>query len=170
MSPAESAALMAAICDTLLPGEGNYPSASLTGTHGIVASRLRERYGSSIFESLDRDLTVDGVHFPALPESMQIDALRQLEAEKTDFFGYLLMAAYLAYYATPPVIEAIRLDGHIYNDAPQPLGYELTPFSFTPGVDVPMDPKGSFKWTFQMERLDISSLADLGLPVQEQRS
>jgi hypothetical protein len=77
------------------------------------------------------------------------------------------MAAYLAYYATPPVIEAIRLDGHIYNDAPQPLGYDLTPFSFTPGVDVPLNPKGSFKWTFQMERIDLSGLDDLELPARE---
>ncbi len=74
--------------------------------------------------------------------------MQRLEAEKPEFFGFLLMAAYLAYYATPPVIEAIRLDGHIYNDAPQPLGYDLKPFSFTPGLDLPLVPRGSFKWTF----------------------
>jgi hypothetical protein len=155
---------MAAVCDTLLPGEGNYPSASLTGTHGIVASRLRARYGAQIFESLASDLEREGTRFVDLDESERVAALRALEREKPEFFAYLLAATYLAYYATPPVIEAIRLDGHIYNDAPLPLGYELTPFSFTPGVDMPLDPKGSFKWTFQMERIDISSLSDLDLP------
>ena len=90
--------------------------------------------------------------------------------DAADFFAYLLMAAYLAYYATPPVIEAIRHDGHVYNDAPQPLGYELAPFSFTPGLDVPLNPTGSFKWTFMMERIDISSLADLDLPTGRERA
>ncbi len=164
MNPIETAGLMAAVCDVLLPGEGNYPSASLTGTHGIVANRLRERYGGQIFESLGRDLTGGGVSFLDLDHAQRVAAVVALEAKKPEFFGFLLQAAYLAYYATPAVIEAIRLDGHVYNDAPLPLGYELTPFSFTPGVDVPLDPKGSFKWTFQMERIDISSLTELDLP------
>jgi hypothetical protein len=170
MNPIESAELMAAVCDTLLPGEGNYPRASLTGTQAVVANRLRERYGSLVFESLARDLASGDRGFLALSDEERVAALQRLETEKPDFFAYLLAATYLAYYATPPVIEAIRLDGHIYNDTPLPLGYELTPFSFTPGVDVPLDPKGSFKWTFQMERIDISSLAELDLPVAEKRA
>jgi hypothetical protein len=170
MNPIESAELLAAVCDALLPGEGNYPSAALTETHGIAASRLRARYGGQVFEHLARDLERDGTPFIELDEDGRVSALTALEAEKPEFFAFLLAAAYLAYYATPPVIEAIRLDGHIYNDAPLPLGYELAPFSFTPGVEVPLDPKGAFKWTFMMERIDISSLADLELPrVQESK-
>lgn len=161
---------MAAVCDALLPGEDNYPSASLTGTHGIVAGRMRARYGAPVFEQLARDLEDDGTPFIDLDADGRVAALTGLQAEKPEFFAFLLAATYLAYYATPPVIEAIRLDGHIYNDAPLPLGYELTPFSFTPGVDVPLDPKGSFKWTFQMERIDISSLADLELPQVQERT
>jgi hypothetical protein len=170
MNPTESAELMAAVCDALLPGEGNYPSASLTGTHGVVANRLRERYGHVVFENMARDLTVDGKAFTALDEAGGAASLAALETTKPEFFAYLLMAAYLAYYASPPVIEAIRLDGHIYNDAPQPLGYDLTPFSFTPGVDVPLNPKGSFKWTFQMERIDLSGLDDLDLPARRENA
>jgi hypothetical protein len=170
MNPIESAELLAAVCDALLPGDGDYPSASLTGTHGIVANRLRDRYGIEIFGMLARDLTTGSEGFLDIDEAGRVAALTALQADKPEFFAYLLAATYLAYYATPPVIEAIRLDGHIYNDAPLPLGYELTPFSFTPGVDVPLDPKGSFKWTFQMERIDISSLADLELPQVQERT
>lgn len=170
MNPIESAALMAAICDRLLPGEGNYPAASTTGTQAVVANRLRERYGTTIFAQLAEDLSCDGRSFLGCTEDEQTVALQQLEAAKPEFFGYLLMAAYLAYYASPPVIEAIRLDGHIYNDAPQPLGYELTPFGFVPGRDLPLEPKGSFKWTFMMERIDISSLTDLDLPTGRERA
>lgn len=164
MNPTESAELMAAICDTLLPGDGHFPRASLTGTQGIAASRLRARYGGAIFEQLALDLASDDQPFATLSKADRVIALKDLETAKPDFFMFLLTATYLAYYATPPVIEAIRLDGHIYNDAPLPLGYELPIFSFTPGVDIPLEPKGSFKWTAQMERIDLSTLADLDLP------
>ncbi len=170
MNPTESAELMAAMCDALLPGDGDFPRASVTGIQAVVASRLRERYGGVIFENLAQDLAVEGRGFVELSDDERVGALERLEAEKPEFFGYVLSAAYLAYYATPPVIEAIRLDGHVYNDAPQPLGYELTPFSFTPGVDLPMVPRGSFKWTMKMERIDLSSLADLDLPTGRERA
>ena len=170
MTPGESAEMMAAVCDALLPGDELFPRASVTGTQAVVASRLRERYGGVIFDNLAQDLAVEGRAFVELDEDEKVAALQKLEEEKPEFFGYLLMAAYLAYYATPPVIEAIRLDGHIYNDAPQPLGYDLKRFSFTPGVDLPLVPRGSFKWTFMMERIDISSLADLDLPTGRERA
>ena len=170
MNPVESAELMAALCDALLPGDGNYPAASLTGTQAVVANRLRERYGGGIFDRLADDLAIDGRAFLDLSPDDKVTALQRLETEKPEFFGFLLMAAYLAYYATPPVIEAIRLDGHVYNDAPQPLGYELTPFGFVPGRDLPLEPKGWFKWTFMMERIDISGLTDLDLPTGRERA
>ena len=65
-----------------------------------------------------------------------------------------------------PTQAAIRALGHDYNDAPQPNGYVLPLFDFTPGVNVPMNPKGTFKWTDWIEPVDISSLADLNLPVK----
>jgi hypothetical protein len=170
MNPTESAEVMAAVCDALLPGDGQFPKASVTGTQAVVANRLRERYGGVIFEHLAQDLAIGGRAFVDCSEDERVAALQKLEAEKPEFFGYLLMAAYLAYYATPAVIEAIRLDGHIYNDAPQPLGYELKPFGFTPGLDLPLEPKGFFKWTDMMERVDISSLAELDLPTGRERA
>lgn len=169
MSPTESAAMLAALCETLLPGEGNYPSASVTGIQAVVANRLRDRYGNEVFERLAEDLSIEDRGFLALSDADRADAVRALQADKPDFFTYLLMAVYLAYYASPAVIEAIRLDGHIYNDAPQPLGYEMTPFSFTPGVDVPFDPKGWFTPTELVARIDLSSLADLDLPTGRER-
>lgn len=165
MNPTQSAELLAAVCDTLLPGDGHFPRASLTGTQAVVATRLRARYGSAIFEQLATDLAPRDIPFAALPDAGRVAALEALQSAKPDFFSFLLAATYFAYYATPPVIEAIRLDGHIYNDAPLPLGYDLPIFSFTPGVDIPLEPKGSFKWTDQMERIDISPLADLDLPL-----
>jgi len=170
MNPTESAKMMAAVCDALLPGDGLFPKASLTGTQAVVANRLGERYGGVIFANLSEDLTVERRGFTELSNEERVAALRKLATEKPEFFGYLLTAAYLAYYATPPVIEAIRLDGHIYNDAPQPLGYELKPFSFTPGLDLPLVPRGWFKWTDMVQRIDIVSLAELDLPTGRERA
>lgn len=170
MNPIDSANLVAAICDTLLPGDDLFPPASTTGTHGIVAGRLRDRYGPGILADLARDLTVDGRAFATLDEDARVAALRRLEAEQPEVFTFLLMAAYLAYYATPPVIEAIRQDGHEYNDAPQPRGYDLKKFEFVPGPELPLEPRGSFKWTIMMERIDLSSLSDLDLPTGRERA
>ncbi|MER3486551.1 MAG: hypothetical protein C4345_11875 [Chloroflexota bacterium] len=60
---------------------------------------------------------------------------------------------------------AIRLLGHEYNEAPQPDGYTLPRFDFTPGVNVPFAPKGLYKATEHIERVDLSPLAGLNLPV-----
>ncbi|MEZ4505285.1 MAG: hypothetical protein R2848_05280 [Thermomicrobiales bacterium] len=95
MNPVESAQLMAALCDALLPGDGNYPAASLTGTQAVVANRLRERYGGGIFDRLADDLAIEGRAFPELSPDERVTALRRLEREKPEFFAYLLMAAYL---------------------------------------------------------------------------
>ena len=142
----------------------------MTGTQAVVANRLRERYGGVIFENLAEDLAVEGRGFVELERRGEGRGVAAAGSGEAGVLRVLLTAAYLAYYATPPVIEAIRLDGHIYNDAPQPLGYELKPFSFTPGLDLPMVPRGFFKWTDMVERIDISSLADLDLPTGRERA
>jgi hypothetical protein len=80
MNPVESAELMAAVCDALLPGEGNYPRASVTGIQAVVANRLRERYGGVIFDNLAQDLAIEGRGFVALDENKQVAALKRLEA------------------------------------------------------------------------------------------
>ena len=75
------------------------------------------------------------------------------------------MAIYTAYYASPPVIAAIRAMGHEYNDAPLPLGYTLRQFDPTPGIDAPRTPHGTYKRTDEIVPVDTSTLAELDLPV-----
>ena len=77
-------------------------------------------------------------------------------------FAFARFATYLAYYQTPAVILALQRTGHDYNDAPQPLGYQMAPFN--PAIHTPKTPRGTYMKTDEIVRLDLSTLADLNLP------
>jgi hypothetical protein len=84
--------------------------------------------------------------------------IRLLEREEPALFFELRYATYFAYYQQLEVIEALQKLGHDYHAAPQPLGYVLAPFDPRPGRDLPSNPRGSYKPTEQIDRIDISSL------------
>jgi len=160
-TPISTAAALAALVDVLMPGDDLFPAASAVGTQGQLASRLRERAGP---DGLGLLLETLGPDFAGTPFTDRELAVRRLEDGQPALFALVRMAAYTAYYAAPAVIDAIRALGHEYNDAPQPKGYELRRFDPTPGADLPAEPRGSFLATEEIERVDTSSLADLGLP------
>jgi hypothetical protein len=91
----------------------------------------------------------------------------ELEQSRPELFRLLRFATYLAYYESPVVIAALRRLGHDYNDAPQPLGYAMAPFD--PVRHLPQSPRGSYKATESIVRLDTSSLDDLDPPVSNRR-
>ncbi len=160
-TPITVAAALAALVDVLMPGDELFPAASAVGAQGPLASRLRERAGADGLELLIETL---GPGFADAPVGEREAIVRRLEDEQPALFALVRLAAYTAYYAAPAVIAAIRALGHEYNDAPQPKGYELRRFDPTPGVDLPAEPKGAYVKTDQVERVDTSALADLGLP------
>jgi hypothetical protein len=161
MTPAATAATLAALVDLLLPGDDLFPPASTVGAQALLAERIRQRFGPAGVADVVARLTTDA----ELP-----DALVRLELDDPVLFAFLYSATCFAYYQSPTVIAAIRALGHDYNDAPQPDGYAMSRFDFTPGINVPMNPRGTFKWTDWLEPVDISSLAHLNLPVKESRS
>lgn len=167
-TPRQSAQTLAAFVDTLLPGDDLFPPASLAGVQELLADRLRERSGAAaivaLVERLDQ-FCGDGLHFAQATPEERATAISRLESEAPDLFAFLYAATCYAYYASPLVTAAIRLLGHEYNEAPQPDGYALPRFDFTPGVNVPFAPKGFYKPTEDIERVDLSSLAGLALPV-----
>jgi hypothetical protein len=166
-TPAVIAATLVALVDTLIPGDDLFPPASATGTQALVAERLRNAYGSDGLQQVIDALGTDGRSFLDSTPEQRREAIVRLESQRPDLFLFLRMTTYLAYYATPPVVEAVRRLGHDYQYTPQPQGYEMKKFDFTPGVNVPMKPKGWFKHTDFIERIDLTGLEDLGLPVQE---
>lgn len=163
-SPVQTATTLAAFVDTLIPGDADFPPASAAGAHGIVANRVRKQLGHDGFQRLVALLDRDEPFAAASPE-VRARAVQRLEAEDAELFVFLRFATYFAYYETPAVIAAIRALGHDYNDAPQPLGYELPPFD--PKKHLPASPRGSYKTTSEIARIDLSTLASLGLPGKE---
>ena len=157
MTPATIAATLAAFVDAVLPGDDLFPPASAVGAQALLAERIRQRFGGSGVADVVSRLTSGGE---------MNEAIVRLEREETELFAFLYAATSFAYYQSPAVIEAIRALGHDYKDAPQPEGYEMPKFDFTPGVNVPMNPRGTFTWTDWLEPVDVSGLAHLNLPVK----
>lgn len=119
------------VVNALIPGDGAFPKASDVGVHGVLAWRIRELQGAQGYGQL----------LQAIGDSSGEAAATQLERDHPDLFTTVRMIVYLAYYEQPEVIQVIRESGFIYNDSPQPLGYELEPFD--PSVDRP-DVQGSY--------------------------
>ena len=159
-SPSNIATTLAAFVDTLLPGDDLFPAASAAGTHGLLADRVRKMLGNEALTDLVTALTHDGKSLPRQAAEERLASVRRLEQDLPDRFAFLRAATYYAYYQSPSVTAAIRALGHDYHDAPQPLGYALAPFDPTPGVDAPAVPRGWYKRTEDVTRIDVS-----GLPV-----
>jgi hypothetical protein len=163
-APAAIAAALTAFVDVLIPGDADFPPASAAGTHGIVFNRVRQQLGNAAFARIAAALDGGESFADASPEH-QVAVVAELEQNDPDLFAFLRFATYFAYYETPPVIAALQRLGHDYHDSPQPLGYELPPFDRT--KHLPAVPRGSYKGTAEITRLDLSALADLDLPVRE---
>ena len=161
-APLVSAGVLRDLVDVLIPGDDLFPAASAAGAHGLLAERFalapwtggdrprhrraqRERWRSVIHR--------------ALSPAKRIDAVRQLEREEPQLFDTLRTVLYYSYYQSPLVVRAIRALGHDYNDAPQPRGYAMIPFDPTPGVNVPATPRGGYKRTHEITRVDRDPIA-----------
>lgn len=155
LTPASTAATLAAFVDALLPGDDLFPPASSVGAHGLLAERIRQRMSAAAVGEIAARL-----------QGGEIAAVLRLEKDDPSLFAFLYVTTCYSYYQNPAVVEAIRVLGHDYNDSPQPRGYEMPKFDFTPGVNVPMNPRGTHKWTDWIEPVDISGLAHLNLPVK----
>jgi hypothetical protein len=160
VTPAATASTLAALVDLLLPGDDLFPPASTVGAQALLAERIRQGFGPTGVADVVARLTADGELAAAVV---------RLERDDPALFAFLYAATCFAYYQNPAVIAAIRALGHDYNDAPQPDGYDMPRFDFTPGANVPMNPRGTFKWTDLIEPVNISGLAHLNLPLKEGR-
>lgn len=151
---------LAALADVMIPGDGAFPSASAVGAHGLLADRLRELGGSSLVERLRAALTVNGGPLAAQAPAQRVQTVASLERTEPELFAQARMALYLAYYAQPDVIAAVRQLGFAYNDAPLPQGYALDPFD--PAIDAPKHGRGRYVATEAVRRVDLSGLDFLG--------
>ncbi len=112
--------MIAALLDTLIPGDGEFPRASALD----LPLALNDRFGPPLAAVL--------VHLPdgfaALPPEARAEAVAQAEAADPPAFAAMLTGAYSLYYAHPKVGSVLhRLFGHS-GAPPQPRGHDLPPF------------------------------------------
>lgn len=160
-TPLETAATLAAFVDALLPGDELFPAASTVGTQALLADRLRALLGPEALADAVALLSTGGRSFSALSAEERVAAVRRLEQRMPDRFDLLRTTTYYAYYQNPAVVQCVRELGFVYNDAPQPKGYEMPRFDPTPGADAPAAPRGRYTPTEEVVRIDVADLAVL---------
>jgi hypothetical protein len=90
LSPAELSPSVLAFADVLLRGDEHFPAASTVGTHGVLASRLREVARAEAPASLARAfLQREGYDAP-------IRAVERLQREEPALLDLALVASYYA--------------------------------------------------------------------------
>lgn len=119
-------ATLAALLDTLLPGDGIFPAA---GTHGL-AGRLRSmaalRPGGT--DALARIAASLPAGFAAADAATRATLLEGAEAAHPQDFERVVTAAFNAYYTAPDIRAVIARETGFAPRPPQPRGHDLPPF------------------------------------------
>jgi hypothetical protein len=144
------------VVDTLIPGEGDWPAASLVGVHGVLGARLVEMLGENALVDVDLAIRKHGGPLAALDSAGRVNSLRQLESAEPKLFALLRTASYLAYYENPAVIVQIRSLGQPYDAVPIRRGYDIGQFDLE--RDRPRHNRGHFVSTPDVQRVDLSKL------------
>jgi hypothetical protein len=153
--PRALADTLAALVDVLLPGDDLFPPASRVGVQAKLADRLIELRDPSALPQL-----VDRLEGLGAEGRLDRTTLEGFERDHPEEFLLIRNLAYLAYYESPAVHEAIRALGFTYHAVPLPAGYEVG--KFDPATDLPRHGRGSFLRTDEVRRLDLGQLDFLG--------
>jgi hypothetical protein len=120
MTTRSTEALLPALLSALLPGQGEWPSASETHVATFMAGRASE------LPDLARALAAVRDVLPSDFASRDIDArttvLRDAETRLPDAFTLVVTEAYRGYYTDPRVLALIERKAHYPARPPQPLG------------------------------------------------
>jgi hypothetical protein len=156
----ELAAELATLVDVMVPGDGEFPSASQIGVQAKLADRLVVMRGKDAVRTLIDALAGCGGPLAPLDKDARIAVLTRIAHERRDMFLLVRNIAYLSYYESPAVQEVIRAMGFTYNATPLPAGYAVG--KFDPATDTPRHGRGHFVRTEEVKRVDLSQLDFLG--------
>lgn len=156
MTEVEAARLVAALVDTLLPGDAGWPSGATVGVQAMLAARLVQERGADAFDTLVEALRPDAAALLAGDEAARVAAVAAWEARDNDLFGFVRDAAYMAYYESPAVVLAINAHGHPYKLVPHVAGYKLP--RFDPARDAPKHRRGHWIATDAVARVPVETL------------
>ena len=156
ISPSIAAGLLADFVETLLPGDGAWPSGSTVGVQSLLALRLLEQRGKRDFAKVADALLEAGGPLAGLDEEARVVIVRRFEASEPALFGWLRDTAYVTYYENPFVAEVINAKGHVYELRPHIKGYPVP--RFDPALNTPRHGRGRYVPTDAVQRVDTSGL------------
>ena len=153
------AAELAALVDTLIPGDGRWPSAATVGVQGVVAARLLAARGEGAVGEVAAALAACGGPLAGRDAAARTEVVAALERSQPALFTFLRNAATFAYYEHPVVVAAVQALGQPYAAMPHEEGYALPPFD--PDRDTPRHGRGRWTATDAVRRVDLSALPHL---------
>lgn len=156
LSPGDAAALIADLVDVLLPGGDGWPNGSAAGAQLLLSQRLVTDRSPGSFDELVAALLACGAPFAGKDEAARIAIVETLQASQPALFGWVRDAAFLAYYESPVVVDAIRAKGRPYELRPHLTGYPTVPFDAD--RDKPRHGRGHFLAEGAVKPVDVASL------------
>jgi hypothetical protein len=162
IGPPVAAAELALLVDALLPGEELFPAATAVGVHALLASRLEQLRGALALPELAEAIADAGGPLGVLDDAGRIAAVAKMQRRYAALFDDVLRVAFLAYYESPIVQDAIRALGFIYHAHPLPGGYGAQIGRFEPARDAPTHRRGHYKSTEDVRRVSLDGLGPFG--------
>jgi hypothetical protein len=156
--PPAAAAEVALLVDTLLPGDDLFPAGSAVGVQALLLARLARLRGDSALGELSRAIADAGGPLGALDAAGRNVAVAKLQRRYAALFDDVLKIAYLSYYESPVVQDAIRALGFTYHSHPLPEGYAAQLGRFDPARDAPTHQRGSYIRTEDVHRVPLDAL------------
>ena len=133
--PSELARGIDLVADVLIPPAGPWPAPSALQLGADLAAHLRESEAAAVRAALALLDAPDG--FAQASADERIGRVAHLHETEPAAFEVVRRCVYFAYYAQPAVIRLLRELGYDINEAPQPQGYRMDPF--TPAVVANVD-------------------------------
>jgi hypothetical protein len=155
--PVLAARLLAALVDTLIPGDAGWPSAATVGVQGELAARLVRERGEDGLAAVIAALQPASGALLGSDEAARVASVAAWEAGDRELFGWVRDAAYFAYYESPVVVAAINAHGHEYSLVPHVAGYDVPKFDRE--RDTPRHQRGGWIATDQVRRVAAETLA-----------
>ncbi len=156
MNPEDVARLLAALVDTLLPGDAGWPSGATIGVQSALATRLVQDRGEDALGGLLQSLGGDAAGLLSGDEATRVAAVAAWEARDTALFGFVRDASYSAYYESPVIVLAINARGPGYKLIPHVTGYRLPRFDLE--RDTPKHGRGAWVATGAVRRVPVETL------------
>lgn len=172
----ETAGVLAALADTLIPGEGAFPAPSAVRvvedfmTRYVAADETEVIYLPAVMLG-DVVATVDrlGPGFAAAGEEDRVAAVSALESEEAELFAKFRALVYAGYYSRPEVRTAIAgtlKAGRDFRGTPQPYGYADVIEDWDESL---LNRNGSYVKTTEVEPVDPDKLGALAASLQSGR-